>query len=63
MEHVATGWCTSEKLRLDQTIRNFSCSDLEIPFVVNRLGGTGLKKNAFIYFLTLFRGRGGERVV
>ena len=45
-----------KQLRLDQTIRNLTCGDLEIPFVVIRLGVTGLKKTRLMYLLDLFEG-------
>ena len=38
-EFVVAGWCRWRYLRLDQTTRNLTCSDLEIPLVV-----TGFKK-------------------
>ena len=44
MEFVAAGWCIMKWLRLDQTIRNLICSDLEILLVVIRLGVNELKK-------------------
>ena len=47
-----------KQLRLDQTIRNFTCGDLEIPFVVIGLGVTGLKKIGFVYHIDLFGGGG-----
>ena len=51
------------QLRLDQTIRNLTCGDLEIPLVMIRLEVIGLKKNGFVYLLDLFGGREGEGVV
>ena len=44
-----------KQLRLDQTI-NLTCGDLEIPFVVIRLGVIGLKKTRLMYLLDLFEG-------
>ena len=41
MEFVATGWCTRKWLRFDLTIRDLTCGDLEISFVVIRLGVAG----------------------
>ena len=35
-----------------------SSGDLGIPFVVSRLGITGLKKTRVVYLLDLFEGRG-----
>ena len=34
--------CTVKHLRVDQTVRNFTCGDLEIPLVVIGQGVTGL---------------------
>ena len=62
-EAVVAGWCTVNQLRLDQTIRNLTCGDLEIPLVMIRLEVIGLKKNRFVYLLDLFGGREGEGVV
>ena len=44
MELVAAGLCTRKWLRFDQTIRNLTSSDLEIPLLVMQLGVTELKK-------------------
>ena len=57
MEFVATGWCTVKQLRLDQTIINITCSDLEISVVVIRLGVTELEKTKLMYLLDSFVGR------
>ena len=57
MELVAEGLCTKKWLRFDQTIRNLTSGDLEIPLVVIRLGVTGLKKTRVVYLLDLFEGR------
>ena len=57
MEFVATGWCTVKQLRLDQTLRNITCSDLEISVVVIRLGVTELEKTKLMYLLDSFVGR------
>ena len=46
-------------MRLNQTIRNLTCGDLEISLVVIQLGVTRLKKTGFMYLL--FRGMRGER--
>ena len=50
----------SEVLWLNQTARNLTCGDLEIPHVVIQLGVTGLKKLELIYLMDLF-GRRGRR--
>ena len=60
MELVTASWCTRKWLRLDHTIRNFTCDDVEISLVVIRLGVTGLKKSKFVYLLDLF-GEGRRR--
>ena len=52
-----------KQLRLNQTIRNLNCYDIEIPLVMTRLGVTGLKITGFAYLLDLFGGRGGEGMV
>ena len=57
MEFVATGWCTVKQLRLDQTLKNITCSDLEISVVVIRLGVTELEKTKLMYLLDSFVGR------
>ena len=51
-------WCIRKWLRLYQTIRNPSSSDLEILVVVIRLGVTRLKKTRVVYLPDLFEGRG-----
>ena len=48
MELVATGWCTSKWLRLNETIRNLTSGDLEIALMVIHLGETRLKKKLSI---------------
>ena len=57
MEFLTGGWSTVKYLKYDQTIRNFTCGDFKISFVVIRLGVTGLKKTWFVYLLDLFVGR------
>ena len=42
-----------EVLSLDQTIRNLTCSDVKISFVLIRLGVTALKKTGFMFLLDL----------
>ena len=37
------------ELRFNQTIRNLTCGNLEIPLVVIRLGVTRLKKTRVVY--------------
>ena len=44
MELLAVGWCTMKWLRFDQTIRNLTSGDSEIPIVVTQLGITRFKK-------------------
>ena len=48
------------ELRLNQTIRNLTCVDLEILLVVIRLGVTVLKKAWLVYLLDLFEERAEE---
>ena len=48
MELVATGWCTSKWLSLNETIRNLTSGDLEIALVVIHLGETRLKKTSCV---------------
>ena len=57
MELVTAGWCTWKWLRLDHTIINLACGDVEISVVVIQLGVTGLKKTWFMYLVDLFGGR------
>ena len=57
MELVTAGQCTRKQSRLDQTIRNIICGNLEISPVVIRLGVTRLKKTRFLQYLDLFGGR------
>ena len=52
-----------KQLRLNQTIRNINCYDIEIPLVMTRLGVTGLKITGFAYLLDLFGGRGRRDAV
>ena len=47
-----------KQLRLNQTIRNLNCHDIEIPLVMTGLGVTGLKITGFAYLLDLCGGRG-----
>ena len=63
MEFVAAGWCIMKWLRLDQTIRNLICSDLEILLVVIRLGVNELKKKQVCVPPGLVWGKGGGWVV
>ena len=63
MEFVAVGWCTVMQLKLDEVIRNLTCSDLEILLLVIGLGIAELKKTRFVYLLDFFLGKGGEGVV
>ena len=58
MEFVAAGWYTVKQLRLNQTMINLTCGDLEIQLVVIELGVTGLKKSGFVYLLGFSGGRG-----
>ena len=62
MEFTASGHCTVKYLSLNQTTRNRSCRDLEIPPVVIQLGETGLKRPGWCTSGTWLR-EGGERVV
>ena len=48
MEFVAAGLCIRKRLKLCQTIRNLTSSDLGILLVVIRLGVTGLKKTRVV---------------
>ena len=48
MGFVTSGWCTQKWLRLDQTIRNITCGDLEMLLVLMQQGATGLKKSWFV---------------
>ena len=52
-----------KQLRLNQTIRNLNCHDIEIPLVMTGLGVTGLKITGFAYLLDFLGGRGGEGMV
>ena len=53
MELVAAGWYTVKQLRLNQTIKNLNCGDLEFFLVVIRLGVTGLKTTMLVHLLGL----------
>ena len=57
MEFVATGWCTGKWLRLNQTTKDLTFDDLEIPLVVIRLRVTGPKKTKFLRLLDFLVGR------
>ena len=50
--------CKGKWVSLDQTVRNLTCGDLEVSFVVIRLGVIRLKNTAFVYLLDLFGGSG-----
>ena len=58
MEFVTSGSCKGKWLRVDQTIRDLTCGDLEIPLLVIRLGVTGPKNSEFVWLLDLLEGRG-----
>ena len=58
MGFVAADWCTVKQLRHDETVRNLTYGDLEIPLAVIRLGVTGLKKTELVYLLDMFGGSG-----
>ena len=58
MEFVIASRCTRKSLRLDQTIGNLTCGDVEISLVVIQVGEAGLKKAGFVYLLDLLEGRG-----
>ena len=45
MEFAASGYCTVKYLTFNQTTRNRSCRDLEIPTVVIQLGKNRIKKD------------------
>ena len=61
MGFVAADLCTVSQLRLDQSIRNLTCGDLEIPVVVIRLGVNDLRKTTLVYLLYLFEERVEDR--
>ena len=46
-----------KQLKLDQTINNLTCGDLEIPVVMIQLRVTELKKSGLVYLMDLFGGR------
>ena len=48
-------------MRLDQTVRNLACGDVDILLVMIRLGVTILKKTKFVHLLDLLGGRGEKR--
>ena len=58
MEFVTSGSCKGKWLRVDQTIRDLTCGDLEIPLLVIRLGVTGPKNSEFVWLLDLLERRG-----
>ena len=45
MEFVATGCCTEKWLRLDRTLRDLTCTDLEIPPDGDSTGSYGTKRD------------------
>ena len=51
---------TVKWLRLDRTITDLNCGDLEIPHVGIRLGVMGPKKTVFVCLLDLLRGNGEQ---
>ena len=53
-------WCTVKQLRLDQSMTNLICRDLEIPLVVIPMGVTGLKKTGLVCLLNFFGERGED---
>ena len=58
MEFIDTAWCSGNWLRLDQTRRDLTCGDLEIPLVAIRVGKTEPKNNKFVCHLDLLGGSG-----
>ena len=58
VEFVAVGQCSRKWLSIDQTTKNATSGDLEMPRVVIHLGVTGLKKTKFEYPPDLFEERG-----
>ena len=58
MEFVTSGSCKGKWLRVDRTIRDLTCGDLEIPLLVIRLGVTGPKKSEFVWLPDLLERRG-----
>ena len=58
MEFVTSGSCKRKWLRVDRTIRDLTCGDLEIPLLVIRLGVTGPKNSEFVWLLDLLERRG-----
>ena len=61
MEFAAADLHTVKYLRLDPTIRDLTCRNLEILPVVVRLGVTRLKKTKLVYLLDLFGRRGKKK--
>ena len=58
MEFVTSGSCKRKWLRVDRTIRDLTCGDLEIPLLVIRLGVTEPKNSEFVWLIDLLEGRG-----
>ena len=58
MEFVTSGSCKGKWLRVDRTIRDLTCGDLEIPLLVIRLGVTEPKNSEFVWLIDLLEGRG-----
>ena len=58
MKFVAVGWCITMWLRLYQTIRDLTSSDLGIRLLVIWLGVIRLKNTRVVYLLDLFERRG-----
>ena len=54
MEFAALGWSIGKYLRLNQTIRDLTCGNLESLFMVIRLGETGLEQTGSVCFQNLF---------
>ena len=57
-EICSSGWCTGKWWRLDRTIGDITCGDLEILHLVIRLGVTEPKKTELLCLLDLLGGRG-----
>ena len=51
MEYIAAGWCTRKLVRLDQTMRNLTCSDLGIPLDSNGSNHFEKEEDGVIYLL------------
>ena len=58
MEFVTSGSYKRKWLRVDRTIRDLTCGDLEIPLLVIRLGVTEPKNSEFVWLIDLLEGRG-----